>query len=310
MTDPTTPFPEAALPENRSGRLTSEQAALWQRIAAERRKGVRRMAVPIAAIGALLLFVSGPASKAAERQATGAGALALAAVILVASGRDRLTADVREGRVEAVEGAIGKSRTQSTGSGANARHYLDIAGRRLLALPLAYQAAPDGGIVRAYFLPRSGRVVNLERLPDRPLPAGPGAPAQVIKQMADAFRHHDRAAMAEARASAEALKHAFEDAITGAPPAGDRPSSPLTTEALCGSWANPLVTLTLAADGTATMSMFGGAPHNGHWLLNEHGRLFSDASGEMEPVDAELAGDRLTVTIEGRRVAFTRVPPR
>jgi hypothetical protein len=36
--------------------------------------------------------------------------------------------------------------------------------------PATYDAAPDAGVVRLYYLPRSRRVVNLERLPNAPLP--------------------------------------------------------------------------------------------------------------------------------------------
>src|SRR5437588_164071 len=82
---------------------------------------------------------------------------------------DALSADVREGRVESVEGAIRKRVVRGRASNS---FYLEIDRRRLQVSRSSYAAAPDAGIVRAYYLPRSRRVVNLERLPDPALPTG------------------------------------------------------------------------------------------------------------------------------------------
>jgi hypothetical protein len=38
-----------------------------------------------------------------------------------------------------------------------------------------WNAAPSAGYVRAFYLPRTKWIVNLERLPDRPLPDGNAA---------------------------------------------------------------------------------------------------------------------------------------
>ena len=106
-------FPAAAFPENRSGRLTSEQARRFERIVSRRRQSTRGVAMPVGAIGALLLIMSGPAATAVKRKFTGWGFVAAAAAILAAPAFDPLAADVREGRVDAVEGAVGKRRAQS-----------------------------------------------------------------------------------------------------------------------------------------------------------------------------------------------------
>ena len=293
-----------ALATNQAGRLTAEQSRHWDGIARARRRGIRRAAWVPAAIGILLLFANGSASSAAQRKALGSIFLAIAAVMLAAPGWDSLTADVREGRVEAVEGAIRKHRLQ--GQGANAtRFYLDIAGLRLRTGGDTYRAAPEAGIVRAYYFPRSRRVVNLKHLPDRPLPAGPDSAQQVLANAVNALRSLDPVAIAEARASAAALVHAVQGPTTDAGQSGAGRTRPHRDD-LCGSWANPLITVTFAEDGTATVTMLGGVQRVGHWSIDASGRLLTDATGIMEPVDAWLDGERLTIRLEGQSVALTR----
>ena len=113
MADHADPFPAEALAENPSGHLTGDQAIRFQRMVSGRRRGARGLAVPVGAIGALLLILSGPAATAGTRQLAGWGFVAAAAVILAAPAFDPLAADVRKGQVATVQGAIGKRRTQS-----------------------------------------------------------------------------------------------------------------------------------------------------------------------------------------------------
>jgi len=61
-----------------------------------------------------LLLMRGPAAIAVTRHLAGWGFVAAAAVILAARAFDPLAVDVREGRVDAVEGAVGKRRRQLT----------------------------------------------------------------------------------------------------------------------------------------------------------------------------------------------------
>ena len=77
-------------------------------------------------------------------------------------------------------------------------------------------------------------------------------------------------------------------------------------EALVGRWTHPLVTVTLAEDGTATVTTIAGSTQAGHWSVDGHGRLLTDVTGTMEPTDAALDGGRLTIQLEGRRLTFTR----
>jgi hypothetical protein len=297
------PFSPDALATNRSGLLTDEQSRHWRAIAQEGRKGVRRGAYVPAALGLILLFVSGPASKAAARQAVGIGCFAIAAVIVMAANRDSLSADLDAGRIDSVEGAIARRLGRRSGRG-TASHYLDVAGRPLRVGRTAYDAAPEAGIVRAYYFPRSHLVVNLERLADRPIPTGPGATAQILDSFRDALTSHDRAAMAEARALGAAVTNAIRGPAI--PDPADRDDGRLEAARLIGSWSNPLITVVFDRDGSAQVSVFG-RTLAGHWSIDGSGRLLTDATGKMEPADARLHGDRLTLTVDGQRVTLTRV---
>ena len=77
---------------------------------------------------------------------------------------------------------------QSPARTAFTRYYLNIAGRQLRTYLSAYDAAPDAGYVRAYYLPRTRRLVNLERLPNPPLPAGPEEARDMLGRIARALR--------------------------------------------------------------------------------------------------------------------------
>jgi hypothetical protein len=310
MPDQQSPFSQSALPTNERGRLTDEQSRLWAGIAKRRRQSVRGVAYVFAAISALLLFANGPAAKGAGRAVGVVSFLAVAAILVVGSGLEPVNADAREGRVESVEGAIAKH-TRQVKSPGRPLYLLDVGGRRLQAITrAAYDAAPDAGIVRAYFLPRSRRVVNLEQLADPPVPAGPGAAQEVFQHYAHALLSGDRTARAEASAQVAALKHVIEGSTPGASTGGkDLPrSSGLRAEDLYGTWTNPVMTVTFLKNGVATLTTtFGGTSREGHWSIDASGRLLADASGSLEPLDASLNGNKLTIVIEGQRLAFTRV---
>jgi hypothetical protein len=271
-----------------------------------RRQGTRGLALPVGAIGVLLLVVTGPPANAATRHLAGWGFLAAAAVILAAPMFDPLAADVREGRVESVQGAIGKRRVQSVARTGGTRYYLNIGGRRLRTFRSVYDAAPDGGYVRAYYLGRTRRLVNLERLPNPPLPAGPGEARDMVGRMARAFVHRDPVAFAEARANAAGLIDAAQSIVESSERPSDHVAGGLVRDALVGTWTHPLATVTLAENGTATVTTVMGLSRAGHWSVDGQGRLLTDATGTMEPTDAALDGGRLTIQLEGRRLTFTR----
>src|SRR5947208_365980 len=90
----TTPFPAEALDENRSGHLTGDQARRFELMVSGRRASTRGVALPVGAIGALLLVLSGPAASTVKRHLTGWGFVAAAAMLLIAPTFDPLAADV------------------------------------------------------------------------------------------------------------------------------------------------------------------------------------------------------------------------
>lgn len=309
MTEKGSPFSTDALPINQSGRLSDEQSERWTKIARGRRQSIRGAALPFAAIGAFLFLASGPPAKAAARTTGGLVFLTIAAILVVAANVEPVNADVREGRVESVEGAIAKRSWYRSSRARSRSYYFEVGGRRLQALSrLSYDAAPDAGYVRVYFLPRSRRVVNLEQLPDKAIPTGSGAAQEIVQNYAHALLSFDREAIAEASASVAALKHVIE----GPPPAtadgrdGAHPAR-LRADDLYGTWTNPVATISFMKNGIATLTpAFGGARRDGHWSVDGNGRLLTDATGTLEPVDASVEGNRLTIVVEGQRLSFTR----
>jgi hypothetical protein len=91
-------------------------------------------------------------------------------------GGDRFTTDVRRGEVASVDGALRKRAVHlSAAQGASPRpeYYFDVAGLTSQVMwESAFEAAPRAGYVRVFYLPRSHKAVNLERLPD-PRPGRP-----------------------------------------------------------------------------------------------------------------------------------------
>jgi hypothetical protein len=304
MPDRTEPFSLEALAENRSGHLSGDQATRFQRMVSGRRQSTRGLAVPVGAIGALLLIFSGSAATAVTRHLAGWGFVAAAAVILMAPTFDPLAADVRQGRVETVQGAVGKRSTQGKGPpGRTTSYYLNIAGRQLRTYRSAYEAAPDAGYVRAYYLPRTRRLINLERLPNPHVPSGPDEARNMLGRMARALVTRDPVARADAAGLIDVAQKSiveFSDTQSG------RVAGGLVREVLVGRWTHPLVTVTLAEDGTATVTTIAGSTQAGHWSEDSQGRLLTDVTGTMEPMDAALDGGRLTIQLDGRRLTFSR----
>ncbi len=307
MPGPTEPFPAETLALNRSGHLTLDQTTRFRNMAGGRARGLRGLAVPVGAIGATLLILSGPAATAAKRHLIGWGFAAAAVVLLAAPTLDPLAADIRDGRVETVEGAVGKRRVQSAARTGFTRYYLTVEGRQLQTYLSAWQAAPDAGYVRAYFLPRTRRLVNLERLPNPPVPSGPGEVRDMFGRIGRAMLDRDPQAIAEARAGAAGLMDAVRESIVEPSDSAEGPAAGrLDRGSLVGTWTHTLATVTLAGDGTLTVTTIAGTRQTGHWSVDEAGRLLTDATGTMAPTNATLDEDRLTVELEGRRLTFTR----
>jgi hypothetical protein len=223
------------------------------------------------------------------------------------SGAVALTSDLRKGRVEAVEGAISREARVLVYTGPNPeRCYLRIAGKRLACGRTAYDASPQAGIVRAYYLPRSRRLINLERLANRPLTAGAlDHPLVAVGEAFSAWHSKDRTQQAEAMATVEAIK----DAIFGEPnsaPIGTAGSRPLA-EAIVGNWHSPVMNVTFSEDGTASAKMPDGMRLAGRWSIAADGKLRIAGMGQDMETDASVVGDVLSVVMEGNRLNFRRV---
>jgi hypothetical protein len=229
---------------------------------------------------------------------------ALFFAIRALGGLDPLADDLRQLHVESVEGAIGKRRF---GAGrAPATYLLDVGDRSFRVSRGTYGAAPEAGLVRVYFLPRSRKIVNMERLPDAPL-SGQVTP-QALAQSFDAVsRSHGRREMNEARAGLARLTDALSAGVANAPtapPPHARDPRPLA-EAIVGTWTSALMRVTFTAGGTVEISM-AGTTRNGRWSVDASERLTADLTGEQATADAWIAQDRLTIVLDGRGLTFTR----
>lgn len=305
------PFPQSALAVNASGRLTDDQRKLWRASSRGFRKSELTFAALAVAIGALVAFSPGPAKYATIKPIIGGVCFVIAALLVVRSltGGDSVTEDVRAGRVESVEGAIAKRRVTAQGRGTITSYFLDVAGKRLHVGHLGYDAAPDAGYVRIYFLPRSHHVVNLERLPDPPVPdITPTSVHEAMQGFATARHTHQETAIAEARAQMAAMATQFTSQLQQAavpPPSDQRDPRPLAV-AIVGSWANTFMSIAFAPDGTVTQTMPNGRQRSGRWSVDAQGHLHADALGHDEAGDAWVAGDTLTVSAQGMALTFTR----
>jgi hypothetical protein len=305
------PLHPEALDANRAGRLTDAQLASLRRYDRGPRGNNLWVAVFCVIVAVVLFGSRSPARNAALRPYAGVGALLIAGglVLRTLGIGGRLARDLRAGRVEAIDGAITKvHHSFGTGGPAAERHELQVAGQRFSVLRGTYAAAPDAGIVRLYYLPTSRHVVNLERLPDRPLPAGAlESPRDVLESLGASLRSRGVAG-AEARATVAAMESAMEREVTAdptPPPSAERDPRPLA-EALAGRWRAGPVSIDFAPDGTVSLVLPGGLQRRGRWRIDASGRLHADgAEGEMVG-DAWVVGDTLTIAAKNDAYRFRR----
>jgi hypothetical protein len=259
----------------------------------------------------LLLAPVGPSPNLWARPLAGAGFIVVAFLLFrTATKGDSLTQDMRNGRVEMVEGAIGKHHMEREGSHTRwTDYYLDVAGQTFEVDSTAYLAAPDVGYVRLYVLPRSHAILNLERMPDRPLPAGATtSPTETIAAAIASVRSHDPVQAAEARAELDAIKNAMEAERSRAgtpPPADQRDPRPLA-EAILGTWQTGPMSLSFLPDGTMVATMPRGRQERRRWSIGADGRLNASGSGRDTSTDAWVAGDALTISENGQGMVYRR----
>jgi hypothetical protein len=296
----------ADLDVNRSGALSDTQRRNLRSMDRGIRKQDLVFAVLAAAVGILVLTSTGPAPNAWLRPVAGVAFLIAAAFELYRATAlgDALSQDLRNGRVQALDGAV--MRRRSSGK-TTTFYYLEVAGRRFEVGRAAFETAPDAGYVRLFFLPRSHKVVNLERLPDRPLPPGEITPQEVFSTMAAAFRTHDRVQKAEAFAQLGAMGTAVKAEFTApaAPPPPDQRDPGPLAEAILGTWKLGVMSLSFMPDGTVVAVLPNG-PQRGRWSIGADGRLHADAMGRDIAGQAWVAGDALTIEADGGALTYHR----
>jgi hypothetical protein len=310
------PFPQDALEANRAGRLTDAQRRGFRGQARGFRKAELQFAALLTIIGLLVWFAAGPAKYATAKPLIGIACLIIAGFLVVRSflGADNLTQDLRSGRVEAIEGAITKTSVTAHSRGSSSTsYYFNVAGTRVNVWRDAYQAAPEAGMVKMYYLPHSHELVNLERVADTAMTTEAMKSPQIVQELISGMRSHDMNQAAEARAHLATMGDAMKESISTAsapPPDGARDARPLA-QAIVGTWGNALMSVTFAADGTlsADMPALPGAGHrSGHWSVDSSGQLVSDImGGHPMPTDAWVTGDELTVNIAKNAVTLQRV---
>lgn len=298
------PFPPDALDANRRGELSDDQRSGFGALAGYRRRSALSSAALLVAGALLVVFFASPTASPVLRMLVPVTCLAITAVLVVRSvtGGDALTRDLRQGRVESVEGAVGKRRLSVSGRSVTT-YLLDVGDATFKVAPFTYDAAPDAGRVRAYFLPRSRNVVNLERLPDRPVDEREVTAQGILDSLrATILSPGPQANEARAKLAGigNALKGAFAE--SAAPPQARDPR-PLE-EAILGTWSNQVMKVTFSSGGRVTAHMLG-AIRDGHWSV-EGGRLRADITDHQETADAWVVGNQLTIAVEGRGLTLTR----
>ncbi len=312
----TTPdtYSAADIEANRAGRLSDGQRRSLKAGARSFSRGMLSGAVLAAVIGVLLATATGPSPNAAERPLAALAFFAGALVFLFLALRPNAEAgDASSGRVDAVEGAIGKSHVTNTGEHSSyTTYYLEVGEQRYEVGSAEYDAAPDTGWVRVYVTSRSHEVVNFERLPDKVVPDVAGVtPAAILGQLGSAFLSHDPQTRNETRAEMEAMARSLKaqmsvtDTPATPPPAADRDPRPLA-QAILGTWQMGPMSMTFMPDGTMVATFMGGKQRQGHWSIGPDGKLHADATGSGGAADAWVAGDTLTVTHDGESAAFHR----
>jgi len=299
------PFPTDSLDANRANRLSAEQRT-WLRSLAKGSRSNMMSFAGIAAVLAVILFFFAD-KGGVERILLALALLIVAAFFFVRAftGADPLDADLREGYVESVEGAISKRRVSTGGRSSSVTHWIDVEHKQMRAFRDQYDAAPDAGYVRVYYVPHSMRVVNLERLPD-PVGATDAirSPQDALKLAAKSVFSFDEVKGAEARAQLAAMGHAMQPGAR--PPASELDSRPLA-EAIVGRWTNGLITVEFKQDGSVVMSLPGGMQREAQWSVDGQGRLVANVMGDKpEAGEAWIAGDQLSVTLGGDGVVLKR----
>ncbi len=306
-------FRADALEANRAGRLTDAQARELRARASSTRKELLVLAVGFAVIGVVVLTGPGPASGAAVRLIGGVAGLVIGAALAVAGlpVGSALARELRDPRVDTVEGAVlrNERRVHAAGS-SRATYSITVAHRRYAVDRALFDATPDAGHVRIYVLPRSHTVVNLERLADRPVTDAVIGSPQTLRDIGREMRSGDTDREAEALAELTALNQALRPEThkgVQAPPAKARDPRPLA-ESILGAWETGHRTYTFVAGGELTLTAPSGRTVGGHWSVDESGRLRIGLGSNPDDVaQAWVADGVLSIAVQGETLVLHRV---
>jgi hypothetical protein len=296
-------FPSEGLEANQRGELSSAQRDGFARMLRARRRGRASMALVFAALAVIVALFASP-KKASPAMRAGVSAIALAIALALVAAPDTVARDMRAGRVDVVEGAVGKRRR---GNGrARPTYFLQVGDRRFQIFRSQYEAAPDAGYVRLYFLPSSRKLVNLEPLPDRPRDPQ-GARQGLLDGVAALARAHGTRQRNEARAEVAGIAHQLQAMFVQSParpPPEQRDPRPLA-QAIVGRWTNGFITVAFETNGTM-MLFLGGHEQRGRWSVGADDRLRADLFEQQQSAEAWVVGDQLTVASEGRGLTLQR----
>ncbi len=307
-------FSPEALDANRSGRLTDVQRRELGAVERNWRKNELVGAGGLVVVAALLLSSAGPATNAWARPIVAAGCVVLAVLLVIHSlpGADRLSRDLATGGVQTIEGAMEKHSYSGENSRSFPTYYVDIKDRHFEIPRSLYEAIPAAGWARVYFLSSSHQVVNLERLEAPPLPADMTHPTMeslggALRTLAHARGQEHHELMAELDQMGQQMGQQMKALRTdgAVPPAASARDARPLAEAIVGTWQGGPFSVTFAGDGTMEMATLGRTQH-GHWSVDASGRLHADMWGREQAGDAWVAGDTLTVSVNGEGMSLKR----
>jgi hypothetical protein len=169
-------------------------------------------------------------------------------------------------------------------------------------------------MLRLFYLPQSRWAVNFELLPGAS-PAADGRfgerAGQTLLDWRAARQAHDAVGEAQARAGFAAVKREAERFLPEhGMPAAERLEPGRLREAIIGDWTSPVLSISVRGDGTLTATMAASAAQQGHWSVDSAGRLATDVMGAPLAIDASVAGDELTLVINGQGLKLRRSPAR
>ncbi|HLI51125.1 MAG TPA: hypothetical protein VKU87_04975 [Thermomicrobiaceae bacterium] len=331
------PFPADALPANRGGQLTEIQRHNLGNQELSRRKATRSFALIPLAIAAIILFIPGLKVSGIAHVGVPFVCIVVAVILFVRSstGSDRLARDLREGKVLSLEGEVNKRGSSRVSKNYGpAAYLLDVGGKSFTVYQDTFDALPDGAYVRVYYLPRSNYVVNLERPSmdqaaagsssqdmyqvsnagissrDQTQPIDQGAFSRDILSSlgSDPFAQ-DPLARSDPWDTTQPLTDPIEEHFNqqSAPPVEAIPELPALARELVGSWRSPMMTVTFHSEGTAEVELRGGRKQSGHWSVDANSHLHFDVMGVEQVAEAQIAGNRLTISVGGTGLTFDRV---